>query len=114
MGARAQREALAATRLEPKLALAWKTLGWTLQHDAVGRRFGAGFDRTGAIAAYRKARELDPTNTDIAADLAVLLEHDVNGVRYSDKADLDAAIAEYQARRKRSEEHTSELQSLRH
>ena len=100
MGARAQREALAATRLEPKLALAWKTLGWTLQHDAVGRRFGAGFDRAGAIAAYRKARELDPTNTDIAADLAVLLEHDVNGVRYSDKADLDAAIAEYQARRK--------------
>ncbi len=100
MGARAQREALAATKLEPRLALAWKTLGWTLQHDAVGRRFGEGFDRAGAIAAYRKARELDPTNTDIAADLAVLLEHDVNGVRYSDKADLDAAIAEYQARRK--------------
>lgn len=100
MGARAQREAQIATRLEPKLALAWKTLGWTLQHDAVGRRFGEGFDRAGAIAAYRKARELDPTNTDIAADLAVLLEHDVNGVRYSAKADLDAAIAEYQARRK--------------
>jgi tetratricopeptide (TPR) repeat protein len=100
LGARAQREALAATRLEPTLALAWKTLGWTLQHDAVGRRFGEGFDRPGSIAAYRKARELDPTNTDIAADLAVLLEHDRNGVRYSAKADLDQAIVEYQARRK--------------
>ena len=100
LGARAQREASAATKLEPKLALAWKTLGWTLQHDAVGRRFGEGFDRPGAIAAYRKARELDPTNTDIAADLAVLLEHDRNGVRYSAEANLDQAIVEYQARRK--------------
>jgi transglutaminase-like putative cysteine protease len=100
LGTRAQHEALAATRLEPKLALAWKIYGWTLQHDAVGRRFGRGFDRAGAIAAYRKARELAPTNTDIAADLAVLLEHDVDGVRYSPKANLDEAIAEYQARRK--------------
>jgi hypothetical protein len=99
LGARAQREALAATKLEPKSALAWKTLGWTLQHDAVGRRFGAGYDRAGAIAAYRKARALEPSNTDIAADLAVLLEHDVDGVRYSALANLDEAITEYQARR---------------
>ena len=70
------------------------------QHDAVGRRFGEGFDRAGAIAAYRKARELDPLNADIVADLAVLLEHDLNGVRYSAKANLDEAIAEYQVRRK--------------
>jgi transglutaminase-like putative cysteine protease len=100
LGIRAQREALTATRLEPNSALAWKMLGWTLQHDAVGRRFGEGFDRTGAIAAYRKARELEPKNTDIAADLAVLLEHDVNGVRYSPEANLDLAITEYRARRK--------------
>ena len=98
LGTRAQREALTATQLEPKSALAWKTLGWTLQHDAVGRRFGEGFDRAGAIAAYRKARALEPENTDIAADLAVLLEHDAYGVRYSPKANLDEAIAEYQAR----------------
>ena len=57
LGTRAQREALTATRLEPNSALAWKMLGWTLQHDAVGRRFGEGFDRAGAIAAYRKARD---------------------------------------------------------
>ncbi len=100
LGTRAQREALTATRLEPKSALAWKMYGWTLQHDAVGRRFGEGFDRAGAIAAYRKARALAPEDTDIAADLAVLLEHDIYGVRYSPKANLDEAIVEYLARRK--------------
>ena len=100
LGARAQREGLAATRLEPNSALAWKTYGWTLQHDAVGRRFGEGFDRAGAIAAYRKASELEPKNTDIAADLAVLLEHDTAGVRYSPEANVDEAITIYQARRK--------------
>jgi len=116
LGTRAQREAHTATRLEPKSALAWKILGWTLQHDAVGRRFGEGFDRAGAVAAYRKARALAPEDTDIAADLAVLLEHDVYGVRYSPKANLDEAIAEYQARRKllskddaRSDEYANNL-----
>ncbi|HEU4779984.1 MAG TPA: DUF3857 domain-containing protein [Steroidobacteraceae bacterium] len=99
LGARAKREALAATRLEPKSALAWKTLGWMLQHDAVGRRFGEGFDRTGALAAYQKARALEPGNTDIAADLAVLLEHDASGVRYSPGANLDEAINTYRQRR---------------
>jgi hypothetical protein len=100
LGARAQHEALAATKLEPKSALAWKQLGWALQHDVVGRRFGAAYDRAGAIAAYRKARALEPLNADIAADLAVLLEHDLHGVRYSAQANVNEAIAEYQARRK--------------
>ncbi len=100
LGTRAQREALAATKLEPKSALAWKPLGWALQHDAVGRRFGEGYDRAGAIAAYKKARALEPENTDIAADLAVLYEHDANGARYSPKANLSAAVDEYRARLK--------------
>lgn len=100
LGKRAQLEAQAATRLDPQYALAWKAQGWMLQHDAVGRRFGAGFDRAGAIAAYRKARALDPENTDIAADLGVLLEHDQRGERYADKASLALAVTEYQARAK--------------
>ena len=113
LGTRAQREALAATKLEPKSALAWKTLGWMLQHDAVGRRFGEGFDRAGAIAAYRKARVLDPTNADISADLAVLLEHDANGVRYSPEPNLDEAISDYQARRALLERRGREGRRLR-
>ena len=100
LGKRAQLEAQAATKLDPQYALAWKAQGWTLQHDAVGRRFGAGFDRDGAIAAYRKARALDPEDVDIAADLGVLLEHDARGERYADKASLELAVAEYQARAK--------------
>lgn len=100
LGKRAQLEAQAATRLDPKYALAWKAQGWMLQHDAVGRRFGAGFDRAGAVAAYRKARALDPENTDIAADLGVLLEHDGRGERYADKSSLELAVSEYQARAK--------------
>jgi len=99
LGTRAQREALAATRLEPKSALAWKTLGWTLQQDAVGRRFGTGYDRAGAIAAYRKARALAPDDTDIAVDFGVLLEYDANGQRYSSSSNLDEAIKTYQERR---------------
>jgi transglutaminase-like putative cysteine protease len=100
LGTRAQREALAATKLEPDSALAWKTYGWTLQHDAVGRRFAEGYDRAGAIAAYRKALQIEPKNTDIAADLAVLLEHDGSGVRYSPEAGVEEAISIYLARRK--------------
>ncbi|HYJ40139.1 MAG TPA: DUF3857 domain-containing protein [Steroidobacteraceae bacterium] len=99
LGIRAQREALAAVNFEPKSALAWKTLGWMLQHDAVGRRFGDGFDRKGALAAYHRAQVLDPENADISADLAVLLEHDSHGVRYSPEADLEEAISNYQLRR---------------
>ena len=99
LGTRAQQEALAATKLEPKSALAWKTLGWMLQHDAVGRRFGDGFDRAGALTAYHRAQVLDPENADISADLAVLLEHDAFGVRYSPRSDLDEAISNYQLRR---------------
>jgi transglutaminase-like putative cysteine protease/predicted Zn-dependent protease len=98
LGTRAQEEALAATRLDPKNAYAWKSLGWMLQHDAVGRRFGAGFDRSAAIAAYLKARALDSGNTDIAADLGVLYEHDANGVRYADEDGLELAIIEYRKR----------------
>jgi transglutaminase-like putative cysteine protease len=103
LGTRAHDEGRAATRLAPNDAFAWKALGWMLQHDAVGRRFGAGFDRAGAIAAYRKAGELDPSNTDISADLAVLLEHDAHGTRYADKASLELAVAEYLLRAARLE-----------
>ena len=107
-GTRAQHEALAATRLEPNYALAWKVQGWMLQHDAVGRRFGEGYDRAGAVAAYRKARLLDPTDSDIAADLGVLLEHDARGERYADKAGLELAVAEYRARAEMMEEQKSD------
>jgi tetratricopeptide (TPR) repeat protein/transglutaminase-like putative cysteine protease len=100
MGEAAREEARRAVQLEPKLAPAWRHLGWILQHDEIGRRFGAGFDRPGAIAAYRKAKELDPKDPLGRTDLAVLLEHDAAGARYGPGADLGAAIDEYKALKK--------------
>jgi len=100
MGEAAREEARRATQLEPKLAMAYRELGWTLQHDDLGRRFGPGFDRAGALAAYRKAKELDPKDAVARADLAILLEYDAQGRRYGAKADLAAAIDEYKSLRK--------------
>jgi tetratricopeptide (TPR) repeat protein/transglutaminase-like putative cysteine protease len=90
------REAIA---LEPDSAVAHQTLGWILQHDLIGRRFGKGFDLEDSIAAYRRARELDPDDWIIRGDLAILLEHDARGVRYGADAALGEAVAEYHALR---------------
>jgi tetratricopeptide (TPR) repeat protein len=99
MGEAARQEAERAVQLEPRLALTHRTLGWVLEHDALGRRFGRGYDRKGAIAAYRKARQLDPADEVARAALAILLEHDADGERYSRRADLPAAIEEYRSLR---------------
>ena len=95
MGEPAREEARRAVALEPAFAPAYTTLAWTLQHDEVGRRFGKGFDRPGAIAAYRKAKELEPKKDDIRVNLAVLLEYDDKGRHYA--VDLAPAIDEYRA-----------------
>ncbi len=99
MGEPAREEARRAVALEPSFAPAYRDLAWILQHDDLGRRFGEGFDRAGAIAAYRKAKELDPEDWMGRADLAILLEHDAKGKRYTPGEDLAAAIDEYQALR---------------
>ncbi|HYN20323.1 MAG TPA: DUF3857 domain-containing protein [Thermoanaerobaculia bacterium] len=96
LGEPARREAEQAVKLEPDFAYAWTTLGWIRQHDDFGRRFAKGFDRAGAIAAYRKAKELDPDDLESRGDLAILLEHDAEGGRYTPGSDLAAAIAEYE------------------
>jgi len=97
LGEAARAEAKKATEVEPGSAYAWRTWGWTLQHDLLGRRFGPGFDLAGAVAAYRKSRALDTNELVTRADLAILLEHDADGERYASRADLAGAIAEYQA-----------------
>lgn len=61
MTAAAGREAKRAVELEPKSAAAYTALGGVIEGDVLGRRFGLEIDRPGAIAAYRKAIELDPT-----------------------------------------------------
>ncbi len=63
LGAAARREARRAIELEPQLDLAHQTLGVVLEHDLLGRQLRGEFDREEALAAFRKARELDPART---------------------------------------------------
>ncbi len=94
LGDSAREEARRAVSLETNSARAHETLGWILQHDLVGRRFWKGFDPEGSAAAYRKARELDPSEQNFTVNLAILLEY-ASGERYADKAKLEQAIQEY-------------------
>jgi len=91
----ARKEAEQAVKLEPNSAVAHRTLGFILQHDAVGRLRRKGFDRDRALEEYRRAKLLDPVDFLARGDLAILLEHDGDGKRYSIKADLEGAIKEY-------------------
>ena len=95
MGDAARQEARAAVALEPKAALAEKTLAEILEYDLVGRKFRSGSDYTGAANAFREAMKLDPDDKTTAGDLAILLEYDEDGERYGAGAKLQDAVAEY-------------------
>lgn len=95
IGDEAHVEARRATELGPKLSTAFDTYGWTLEHDALGVRFGKGFDLQGAIAAYKQAIALDPDSNESRFDLAILYEFDSRGIRYAADANLPAAISVY-------------------
>lgn len=112
MGEEAREEARRAIALEPSFAIAHRDLAWILQHDEVGRRFGEGFDRAGALAAYRKAKELDPEDMIARADLAILLAHDEKGRRYAKGSDLAAAIDEYRELRTALDERSMDANLL--
>jgi tetratricopeptide (TPR) repeat protein len=95
LGDLAREQANEAVKLDPKSDVAEGTLGYVLLHDVFGRQFKKGWDRAGAIAAYRKAKELDPKNTVYRTNLALALEYNDAGERYAADADLKSAIAEY-------------------
>ena len=94
-GEAAVQEAQLAVKLSPKSVRAHAALGFALEHDAIGRRFGKGFDKEKAKSVYKTAIELDPTDEIARISLAILLEHDLSGKRYSKKADLKGAIKHY-------------------
>ncbi len=95
LGEAARQEARAAVELEGELDLSYQILGWTLQHDAIGRHLTGAFDLAGAVEAYRKGKEISPENLVTRRNLAILLEHDEEGMRYSRRARLDEAVDEY-------------------
>ena len=96
MGEAARAEARLAVKIEPKSALAEKTLAEILKHDLVGRNLRAGSDLAGAAEAYRAAIKLDPDDTTAQGNLAILLEYDPVGRRYSGQSRMKEAIAEYE------------------
>lgn len=97
MGDAARQEAQNAVDLEPKSALARKTLADILEYDLVGRQFRSGSDYARAAAAFREAIKLDPDDKGTSGNLAILLEYNEDGVRYGPGAKLLDAIAQYAA-----------------
>lgn len=96
-GLAARESARWAVAVEPESVDALVELARILQHDELGRFLQPGYDRTGAIAALRKASGLDPKHFLARASLAFLLENNAEGVRFSANADLEEAAAEYRA-----------------
>ncbi len=90
-------EARRGIALEPARAWGERVLAFVLEHDAVGRFHGPGFDRAGALAAYEAARKKDPEHAGGRAALAELLAHDPDGRRFGPGADLARAVAEYRS-----------------
>ena len=95
MGDKAREEAEAATKLDPKSAVGFQTLGWVCQFNAIGIQRARGFDWDCAAAAYKKALEIEPDDTNSALNLAILEEFDHSGERYTSGAHLADAIREY-------------------
>jgi transglutaminase-like putative cysteine protease/tetratricopeptide (TPR) repeat protein len=95
VGESARAEAVKATVLAPKSALAFSALGWVAQFNEIGVHFGKGFDLNVGTEAYKKSKALDGDDLETRANLAILYEYDANGVRYSPNAALASAIAEF-------------------
>jgi len=94
-GAPARAEARAAAG-KGATEVAFRFLGWILEHDLLGRRLSPGFDRKGAVAAYRQALKMDPERYETRAYLAIMLEYNDIGWRYGPGSDLSGAIAHYE------------------
>ena len=94
LGFDARKAAERAVALNGESVKAFSKLAWVLQHDELGRRLRPGYDRSGAIAAYRKAIELDTEEWSNYANLAILLEYNENGLRYS-SGELREAVETY-------------------
>jgi tetratricopeptide (TPR) repeat protein len=97
VGNMARTEAARAVQIDPSSGPALMTRGWVLEHDEMGRLFGVGFDRAGALAALKSAMEHRSDDLDPRFDLAVLNEYSPDAVRYGPGSDLPAAIELYRS-----------------
>jgi tetratricopeptide (TPR) repeat protein len=97
LGEAARDEARRAVTTEPKNARAHTMLAHVLEYDLLGRHARAGADFPAAIAARRKAKELDPSDAPGRAQLAFLLTYGDGNYRFGRHAHLDESIEEYKA-----------------
>jgi len=95
MGDAARDEIHRAIAIEPAYAGGHQTLGVILEYDLLGRPMRKGFDLPGAIAALRKAKELDPKDIDVRAQLAKILEYGDDGILFGRRNKVVEAIDEY-------------------
>ncbi|HEV8631450.1 MAG TPA: DUF3857 domain-containing protein [Thermoanaerobaculia bacterium] len=108
-GEAAQRLAKRATETAPQSSIAQWQLGWALEHDAIGRRFGKGWDRAASLAALDRAAKLDPKSRLARAELAILLQYDDHGTSLGPRADLARMVTEVQAWRKDFDSHALDI-----
>ncbi|HET8714389.1 MAG TPA: tetratricopeptide repeat protein, partial [Holophagaceae bacterium] len=109
LGEEARAQAKLAVQAEPGSVRTHSALAWIEQHDLVGRRFGKGWDRAGALAEYRKAMALDPKDYAARGNLSILLEYGTDGIRYSRTADLPEAVKVLQGIRTDLDRHDLDL-----
>jgi Flp pilus assembly protein TadD len=97
LGDAARDEIRRAIAIEPKNARAHQMLGAILLHDSLGREYRRGFDLDGAIAAFRKAKELKRDDYAIRFALVRTLTYGTDGYRFSRGARLAEAAEEVKA-----------------
>jgi tetratricopeptide (TPR) repeat protein/transglutaminase-like putative cysteine protease len=109
------REAVALARenvkLFPKDDDAWHTLAWALEHNDWGERWGDGYRRAEAVAAYRKAVSVDPEANGARKDFINLLLKNSIGLPNYDAKDLDSAVGHI-VRLRKKHEHTGHDMAL--
>lgn len=92
-GETARSHARAAVLLDGSQSTFWLYQGDILRRDLQGRHDQRGWDRAGAIEAYRRAAALDPKSVIPALVLSQVLETDERGGRYAPGAELVEAAA---------------------
>ena len=95
LGDAARAEAQKATEVDPKSAVAWQTLGWTMEHDSFGRPTQGNWSQPEAEKGWRKAMELEPDNILFSAGLAEVLGYNAQGFLLGSGSRLKEAIALY-------------------